>query len=175
MHVLIAIIAAISAGLWLLVRAMRAAKEGREAIGEVKEAVRRANWSKQVDQRLIEGIEDPREAAVVFMAQIASYDGEITSTQKETMKELMGQYFGVDSETAEGLYSFGRMAIGQINDASNSLRKLLRPILNALTLEEMKDFVTMLEQTAEVEGPPTEIQRQLISEVRRGLSLNTVH
>ena len=174
MHIILAVLGAIGAAIWAFIHFTRAANEGREAVSEVKGAVRRAKWSREVDSRLIENIADPREAAAVLMAQIASYDGEITSQQKDRMKELMGQHFGADNETSEGLYSFGRMAIGQINDAANSLRKLLRPIMDALTLDEMKEFVTMLEEMAEVEGAPTDRQRQLISEVRRVLSLTTV-
>jgi uncharacterized tellurite resistance protein B-like protein len=175
MHILVAIIAAIGSLIWVVVHLLRSANELPEAAKEAKNAVRRHRWSKKSDASVLDGIEDPRDSAAILMAQIASYDGEITSRQKQKMKELMIVAFQADDETAEGLYSYARMVIGQLNDAANSLRKLLRPVMDKLTLEEMKQLVAMLDEMAEVEGEPTERQRQLVMEVRRVLSLDALH
>ena len=171
MHVLIAILAGIASLLWVITYLMRSASELPEAARDVKNTVRRHRWSKKNNATILDILEDPRDAAAILMAQISAYDGEITARQKDRMKQLMAEAFAADEETAEGLYSFGRMAIGQINDAANSLRKILAPVSDRLTPDEMKEFVQMLEEMAEVENPPTERQRQLIMEVRRGLAL----
>ncbi len=175
MGLLVVLLGAIAGAIYALVRFMSAANEGREAISDIKGAVRRGKWSKQIDSRLVENLDDPRDAAAVLMVQIAAYDGEITTRQKDAITGLMMQHFHASREEAEGLYSFGRMAIGQINDAANALGKMIRPVKEALTLDEMKELAVMLEEVSEVEGPPTERQRDLIVQVRRALSLDNVH
>lgn len=172
MHIILAILGAAAAFFWVAGRVVDATKEDQEAAQPESGAVRHAKWARQVDGRLIESIEDPREVVALLMAQIAAYEGEITRAQKNKMKDLMRQYFAADEQTAESLYSFGRMAIGQINGAANSLRKILRPVVQALTTDEKKDLVLMLEEVAAVEGNLSERQRRLIIDVRRALSLS---
>ncbi|PQA87060.1 hypothetical protein [Hyphococcus luteus] len=65
--------------------------------------------------------------------------------------------------------AFARGAVGQINDAGNSVRKILRPVTEICTDEEKKQLVALLERTAEIEGPPADVQRRLIAEARRVL------
>jgi len=77
--------------------------------------------------------------------------------------------FETDEETGEGLYEFARMAVGEINDAANSVRKILRPVTETCTPAEKTALIEMLERAAEIEGAPTDVQRRLIAEARRVL------
>lgn len=169
MHILLAILGAAAAAFWAFRHFMNAANEGREAIGEVKGVIRRGNWSRRVDQRLIENLSDPREAAAILMYQIAAYDGDVTDHQKRMMVDAMRNAFEADEETSEGLYAFARMAVGEINDAGNSVRKILRPVAEVCTADEKQQLIDLLDQTAEVEGAPSDVQRRLIAEARRVL------
>ncbi len=170
MHIIIAVLGALAAAFWAFTHFMNAANEGREAIGEVKGVIRRGKWNRRVDQRLIENLSDPREAAAILMVQIAAYDGAVTDRQKAQIVSDMRAAFDADEETAEGLYAFGRMAVGEINDAGNSVRKILRPVTEVCTVDEKASFIEVLDRTAEIEGEPTDIQRGLIAEARRILS-----
>lgn len=169
MHIIIAILGALAAAFWAFTHFVNAANEGREAVRDVKGVIRSGKWNRRVDQRLIENLSDPREAAAILMYQTAAYDGEVTDRQKQMMLDAMAQSFEADSETAEGLYAFARMAVGEINDAGNSVRKILKPVVEICTVEEKQQLVSLLDQAAEVEGPPTDVQRSLIAEARRVL------
>ena len=169
MHIIIAILGALAAAFWAFTHFMNAANQGREAIGEVKGVIRRGKWSRRVDQRLIENLSDPREAAAVLLYQMAAYDGAVTDRQQAALVADMRAAFEADEETAHGLYAFGRMAVGEINDAGNNVRKILRPVTEVCTDEEKRHLIEMLERTAEIEGSPTDIQRRLIAEARRVL------
>jgi uncharacterized tellurite resistance protein B-like protein len=169
MHIILALLGAAVAVFWAFTRFMSAARQGREAISEVKGVIRRGNWSRRVDQRLIENLSDPREAAAILMVQIAAYDGALTDLQKTQIIADMREHFEADAQTAEGLYAFGRMAVGEINDAGASVRKILRPVVEVCTEAEKQNLVDMLERAAETEGAPSEVQRRLIAEVRRAL------
>jgi len=169
MGILIAILGAAAAAFWAFTHFMRAANEGREAIGEVKGVIRRGKWNRRVDQRLIENLSDPREAAAILIYQVAAYDGDVTERQKAAMVDAMRSTFEADAETAEGLFAFARMAVGEINDAGNSVRKILRPVIEVCTGDEKQQLVALLDQTAEIEGPPTDMQRRLLADARRVL------
>ncbi|WDI30212.1 hypothetical protein PUV54_09590 [Hyphococcus flavus] len=169
MHIILAILGALAAAFWAFTYFMRAANEGREAVGEVKGVIRRGKWNRRVDKRLIENLSDPREAAAVLLYQMAAYDGHVTDRQYKKIVADMRDIFQADEETAEGLYAFGRMAVGEINDAGNNVRKILRPVTEVCTEAEKGQLVDLLEQTAEIEGEPSDMQRRLIAEARRVL------
>ena len=169
MSIIIAILGALAAAFWAFTHFMSAANEGREAIGEVKGVIRRGKWNRRIDQRLIENLSDPREAAAVLLYQMAAYDGAVTDRQAAQIVDDMRNTFEADEETAYGLYAFGRMAVGEINDAGNNVRKILRPVIEVCTDDEKRQLVGLLERAAEIEGPPTDVQRRLIAEARRVL------
>ena len=170
MHIIIAVLGALAAALWAFTHFMNAARDGREAIGEVKGVIRRGKWNRRVDKRLIENLSDPREAAAILIYQLAAYDGAVTDRQKAQMVDDMRREFQTDDETAEGLFAFARMAVGEINDAGNSVRKILSPVNNFCTPDEKASLIALLDRTAEIEGEPTDMQRRLIAEARRVLS-----
>lgn len=167
MHILIAVLGAAAAAFWAFTYFTRAARQGREAVNEVRGVIRSGRWSRKVSRRLIENLSDPREAAAILLYRIAAYDGAVTDRQKAAMIGEMRGAFSADEETAEGLYAFARMAAGEINDAANSLKKILRPIVAVCTDEEKRQLAAMLEKVGAVEGPLTDMQRRLIDETRR--------
>jgi len=108
-------------------------------------------------------------AAAVLLYRIAAYDGAVPERQKSTLVQEMRKSFNADAETGEGLSAFARAAVGQVNDAANSLRKILKPIAEQCTEVERVSFIAMLETIGEVEGPLSDAQRRLVAEVRRAL------
>lgn len=170
MHILLAVLGAIAAAFWAFSHFVGAAREGREAIRDVHGAFRGAKWSRRVGQRLIENLTDPREAAAVLLYQIAAYDGAVTDRQRHAIVADMRKAFTTDEVTAEGLFALARAALGQINDAANSLKKITRPIADACTPDERRQLIDMMLKAAEIEGPISDAQNRLIAETRRALS-----
>ena len=117
MHILLAILGAAAAAFWAFTYFMRAADEGREAVRDAKGLIRRGKWSRRIDARLIENLSDPREAGAILIYQVAAYDGAVTESQQAQIIAAMRDVFQADEETAEGLFAFARMAVGEINDA----------------------------------------------------------
>lgn len=169
MQILISLLVAAAGAFWAFRYFTDAAREGRDAVRDVKGFFRSGKWSSKIDQRLIEHLADPRESAAILLFQIASYDGAVTDRQKAAMIAEMRGMFQADQDTAEGLYSFARMALGEIHDASNSLKKIVKPIADQCTLEERRAFIDALLRIAEIEGPVSEVQHRLIGETRRAL------
>jgi len=120
MHIVLAVLGALAAALWAFVHFMNAAREGREAIGDVKGVIRRGKWNRRVEQRLIENLSARREAAAILIYQVAAYDGAVTDCQRDKIIADMRETFEADQETADGLFAFARMAVGQIDDAGQA-------------------------------------------------------
>ncbi|ADM08643.1 hypothetical protein PB2503_02832 [Parvularcula bermudensis HTCC2503] len=125
--------------------------------------------------RLVETLSDPREAAAILLVKVAAgEDGQVTVEQKHTIEALMTTNFAITDDEAEGLYSFGRMAVSQIDDIEGSVPRLLKPIQGRLTLEEMKDLVQMMEDVAGEEAERDETAQTLITKTRKRLHLDSV-
>lgn len=167
MHILLAILGAAAAAFWAFSHFVNAANEGRDAVRDAKGLIRRGKWNRRVDARLIENLSDPREAGAILIYQTAAYDGAVTERQEVQIIADMREMFEADEETAQGLFSFARMAVGEINDAGNNVRKILRPVAEVCSPAEKTALIEMLEKTSEIEGPPTDMQRRLIAETRR--------
>lgn len=159
MHILIAALGALACWRHL-------GKSGGEAVRDVQGVIRSGKWNRCVDQRLIENLSDPRAAAAILAFQIAQYDGAVTDRQHTALVDDKARIFGADEETAQGLFAFACMAVGAINDAGNSVRKILPPVVQVCTPAEEASPIALLERTAEIEAHPTEAQRRLIGEVR---------
>jgi hypothetical protein len=134
-------------------------------------AVRRFSWSRKNKRRLIDDLQSPREAASILAVQIAAYEGALTNEQHNNILSQLQWVFVCDRARAEELYGFGRLVIGEINDAGNQLAKIMAPILADCSPDEQRDLVEMLEEIAEIGAPPSDVQRALIAAVRRKLTI----
>ncbi len=120
--------------------------------------------------RLVETLTDPREAAAILLVQIALLRGQLSLDHKYQIMGEMERAFGIGTDDAEGLFSFGRMAVGQL-DPMASLKRLLRPIHDRCTLDEMKDLVDMMGRVGEGEHGLNQRQRELLRKTRQALYL----
>lgn len=169
MHYIIAFLGALAGLFWAFTHFSNAARQGKDAVDEVRGAFRRGRWSRQIDKRLIETLDDPREAAAILLYQTAAYDGALTERQRTALVQEMKTAFDMDQETAEGLLAFARMALGEITDVANSLRKVLTPIKKVCSTEEKQIVIKMMESIAQIEGARNDQQNLLISQTRHGL------
>ncbi len=135
-------------------------------------AARRFSWLRKNKRRLIDDLHSPREAASILAVQIAAYEGALTNEQQNNIILKLQRIFVCNHAEAEELYGFGRFVLGEIGDASNQLSKIMAPILADCTADEQCDFVQMLEEIAEIGPPPNDIQRALITAVRRKLAMS---
>ncbi|WP_158548713.1 TerB family tellurite resistance protein [Parvularcula marina] len=144
------------------------------AVNETRKFRRRQNVRPAAGATgLVEMLTDPKEAAAILLVQVAAYgDGQVTVEQKSRIMGLMSEHFGSDEEEAEGLFSFGRMAVGQIGDVMGSLGRLLRPIREHLTLEEMKGLLGMMSAVAASHERADPDARRLIEETRDALHVD---
>lgn len=166
MHILLALIGALAGLFWAFTRFVGAAREGREAVNEVRGLFRRGKWSRKIDKRHIENLEDPRESAAIVLFQLAAYEGAIIQAQLDHMMQVMMTSFETSKTESEEFIAFARMAMGEINDASNSLTKILRPVNDMCSEKEKQELLAMMESVAGFGGNANDQQTHLISQAR---------
>ncbi|MEO1151446.1 MAG: TerB family tellurite resistance protein [Pseudomonadota bacterium] len=166
MHYVIAILGAIAGLFWAITHFSNAARQGKETVDDVRGAFRRQRWSKKIDKRLIETLDDPREAMAIFLYQILANDGAITERQRLAMVSELQTAFGIDESTAEEFFAFARMATGEITDAANNVRKIAKPIVEGCQDDEKTAAIAMMERLAAVEGAVNDQQAHLIASMR---------
>lgn len=135
-----------------------------------KLAARRPRAPRNIDD-VNRAIDDPRRSGAVLLVQLALYRGDVSAADKAVMITAMRDVFEVDALGAEALFSFGRMAAGQLGDAASSLTSILRPVKDRCTLNEMKDLAEMLDEVDRALGPETDQGTALRRSVRQALHL----
>lgn len=160
---------ALAAACWVFTCFVRAAREGQDALRDVKSPVRGAKGSRKTDKRLMDTMADPREAAAQLHHQTTAYDGAVTDRQRRAIIDDMRATSAAVEETAEKLFAFARAAIAGINGAPNSLGEILRPVLDVCAVDERRRLIDQRLKTAEIEAPVSGIQHRLIADARRQL------
>ena len=170
MHIIIGLITALGVIALAFSRLYQAGKDGQEAVHEVRGAWRRTQWRSKSGRAVLDGLDDPREAAAAILVGAAVYDGALTQRQNDLLASQMREVFAVDAADADDLIAVGRHIHGQLNDVANVLPKLAAPIHGACTPDERAAFLQMLHAICEVEGPISDQQQELMNRVSRLLA-----
>lgn len=162
MHILIGIISAIGALIFIAYRLTYVAREGQEVISDAKGLIRRHQWSSKHKHNPLDDIQDPREIALLLMTETARYKGALTANQQHKISELAQQKFQIANDELDDMISAVAFATKDLTDIDNVLHKMLRPLYNTLDENEKNELITMMQEIAAVDGNPTPDQLHLI-------------
>ena len=169
MAIILGIIGFLSAALWCFVRFSNAARKGQKAAEEIKGLIRSHRHLRQIDKRLVENLSDPRDAAAILLLQTATYKGLLDAEAQDHMRGLMREGFECDEQTMAELLAFAKVALNEINDASNSLRKILKQVNEVCNTAEKEQLVEMMLAVGQFDGEPNDQQELIIRETKRHL------
>lgn len=173
MHVLLALIAALSALAFWILRTRRGSTRTRdivEAADEVRAAARRFGFRRQPGRHPADLVDDARLAASGMMAAIARMDGEIGEKQFNAIRVECRAAFRVHQSDADEIAAFGRWLAGQSPDPEDALRRLGARVHALASEEAQADLIGMLERVAASEGGVSAEQRNAIDNVRRRMA-----
>lgn len=163
MHIIIGAIIALGTLFWAVSRLV-------DTASDAKASARRFRWSRKHNKRLIDTLEDPREAAAILMLQVAAYEGDITEKQKTVILGEIKSAFQASSGEAEEFYGFARHVLGETPEVANVLRRVLAPIQTGCSDREKQELLEMLETVAALDSEPNHRQISLINKIRSDLS-----
>lgn len=164
MGAILGLLGALAAIIWVAARLLNAAADG-------KAAVRKMQWSNKSTRRMIEGVDDPRDAATILLVQTANYAGPLDDDVKAVIIQQLMSAFGADHDTAEGFLASAHYVLSEISDAGGYLSKLLPSLRNALTPAEHAQLIEMMRAVASATGEANDHQRLLIGRLKRDLAV----
>jgi uncharacterized tellurite resistance protein B-like protein len=168
MHILIAVAGIIAAVIFFLVRANYAVRAAKELNQDTKGLQRRAHQSfQQIFGTRLSRIRDPQLAATILMIQLVRTGSPVTAQEKTAILDNLADPLGVTSpqamfERAWG-YTENRKFFSLVGD------ELLPLLRESLTHEEKKQFVEMLEKTANAYSEASDLQQSSISRFKKRL------
>lgn len=178
MHILLAIVGAVGAiafFLWRVQMGVTAAKEIAREVGDPRQLVRRARWTRGAKRNPLESLTDPREAATVLMIAVGReaagpYRGLLAEPMRETIEGEMTREFAMSAAAAGEMLAQMSFLMNETADVGPRLRPILRPIRERCSAEERGSLLAILRDLSRQAGGPTPIQTQLIAMIERLLS-----
>lgn len=174
MHIVLAIVSAIGAIAFFIIRAnyvVQASRELGEAAGDAGGLFRRFLWRRQTAVDLVRKIDDPRQAAAVMMCAVAQSDGHLTEAEKTAILDQMRGPLELDGPEAIELFAHAHWLVGDMKDLSAMLRRASKPIAERCTAAEKAELLDMLSAVAAADGEASGIQTDAIARLRHDLGL----
>ncbi len=174
MHILLALLGVLGGLgmlLWRIKMASDAARDIAETAQGAKNYLRRRRWEKKANADPLKDIDDPRIAATVMMAALASYDGAMSEREETTILREIRTRFQTDDKTATELLAQGRWLAKDAGDLNSFFSRLMPPIIRHLGPKEKADLLTMLQTVANTNGEASALENDAILFVKRHLGL----
>ena len=161
MHIILGMLGTIVTILWLL---HRLAEMGID-LGGLNPWLwqRRRRWKTQFEANPIFAIESPLEATALLLLAVAKADGDMSSIEK---RELLGVFegeFGLSKRDAAGLLVASSHLLGKGDEVRDNLAGVLDASLANFSDEQSRSAVELMRRIAQVDGPPTEMQNELMA------------
>ena len=168
MVVVIGMLAVLGGILFWILRASMAVRAVRELDQDTRGVRRRIKHAVQdMIGTPLGRVSDPRLAAAILMIQLVRSEGHMVAEEKVAITDLLETRLGVSDavdlfERAWGYTHPGR----PFSYAADELLPLLQ---RQLTFEECRDLLAMLQRVADAEAPPSELQSEAITRLRKRL------
>ncbi len=174
MHIVLAVLSAIGALAFFIIRANHVAQASRElgqAAGDAKGMFRGFLWRRRTKVDLVRKIDDPRLAATVMMCAVAQSDGYMTEPEKAAILKQMGGALELQQAEAVETFAHAHWLIGDMKELGSLLRRASKPIFERCTAAEQAGLIDILSQVAAADGEPSEIQSDAIQRLTIELDL----
>lgn len=169
MHIvmmLIGALAAIGAIIWRIQMAAQAARQMGDVAKTAANLPRRLAFRHKSGKKGSRLVEDPREAAVILMLEVARAAGEISREQKNEINSIICEHFEFSEGDAEEIIAQASW-VSQDEAGNDAMhRRLSNLIVKAVNNKDLVDLDDMLVRVSEVEGQPNQDQLAVLSTFR---------
>lgn len=162
---LLSIVGGIALLMWRLSIAMRAARDIGDAAQTVANLPRKMRFQAKAGKQGLQLVTDPREAATVLMLCVARAAGEVTSGQKQVIREQIVRRFDLDEQTADDLLTHAAWLSKDAADPFAPLPRMIKLLRKTVTTKELLELEDMLHAVARADGEPNGLQKNLCDEV----------
>ena len=173
--VILGVITTISVWYWRLQMLSRAARGGLEVAKSAASLPRKMAFQHRAGKAALSVIDDPREAAVIMMMEIAQARGALTQNQNAVMQVEIIRHFEYSADDADALIVHAGW-IGRDTPAPHNVMARMSSLVlksSALGPKELVDLDSMLVAVSEAEGLPNAEQLALLQIYRDKTGLLT--
>ena len=172
MHVLLTILGIVGAFsyYWFVVRsAGETVGEIADAAGRAHGAYKRRQFRKRADASTISSIDDPRVAAIVMAAAVASCENDMTADQDTVLRQAMRNVLGIENIDEE--LTFAKWAVREVSDPNNISMRLHRLWTSSLNMDERQELVDLVSNVAAAGGGLSSVQTEAIERLKTRLAI----
>jgi len=172
MHILLAlagILGGIAFWWWRFKMVHEATSEMTDAAGRVWGKYKRYKFRKKVEASPVDAVDDPVAAAVVMMLAVAQEEGPLKPETEAAIRKEAQETMGADDPTE--LMVFGKWVASHVEDANNVSLRYAKLWTGALSHEERRDLVAMVDRAAGASGPLSANQLKKITKLGERLGL----
>jgi uncharacterized tellurite resistance protein B-like protein len=123
---------------------------------------RRSQWRKQHGTKPLYRLRDPGEVAIVLLLGTAKCKGDVTATQKATLRELCTRVIKLPEAEVDDLVVAAAFMLRDEVYLVDNLEPVLLNTRRQLSGEHKASILNMMEEVAAVDGPANAEQRRLI-------------
>jgi len=168
MHIIVAIISFLGFLLvwyWRLKAIREVARDGKKIAETVANLPRKMRFKNKAGKGGLDVVDDPREAAVILMLEIAQARGTLTERQEAAVRGEIMHHFEFDEGDANELILQAGW-LSRNGGASHVVMSKMTDFVKTsagMTNKELVDLDGMLVAVSEAEGNPTENQLNLLT------------
>ena len=169
MHILLLIfgaLATIGTIIWRIQAAEHAARQIGDAAKTAANLPRYLSFRRKTGKRGSRLVQDPREAAVILMLEVARAGGEVSREQKNVMVELISRNLDFSEDDAEELIVQAAWVSQDEAGQDALLRRMVKLITASVSQKDIIDLDEMLVQVSEAERAPTADQLSVLQSFR---------
>ena len=134
---------------------------------------RRRRWLKQYHANPAFNLDSPMEAIALLLTATARIDGDISSEEKQTLKQIFQDTFNQTPKDAAALLVSSTYLLNQGDDVLNRPEEVLARSLSRFTEEQKRSAMELLVRIASVGGPASELQAEYIDRIGSALRPDT--
>lgn len=131
---------------------------------------RRRAWTRRYEGDPIYSVDDPMQAAAIFVAGTAKLDGALSAEEKQAILGLFEEKFSLTSKAASELLGSAMHLLGAPQVIDAQLGGLAGKARDIFTPEQAESVLEMMASVASLAGGPTPQQQEYIARVRGNLS-----
>jgi uncharacterized tellurite resistance protein B-like protein len=163
MHIILGILGLLGAAAfwWFRMRDVgRAAGEVVDAAQTIKGAYNRKKFLGKAEGSAITAIDDVPTAALTILTSIALARGLLSPAGRELLQNAAGEIMKLPN--VQEALTFSNWAAEQSPDPNNVLVKLAPLLMRSLTTEQKRQFLSMADEIASVDGAPDLVQKDAL-------------
>jgi uncharacterized tellurite resistance protein B-like protein len=161
MHILIALITAITSLLWALDRL------GVD-LGGFNPFYwnRRRKWQKQYQTKPLHLLNRPVEAATVILVGLVNAEGAMSREQKDVLLKIFMEEFEKSADEAADMLGAGAFLLKDTMDIAAEVPLILEPNKADFSEDQVASLFSLMEKVARLEGEITTVQQNIIDKVK---------